>query len=156
MPDNPYAPPSASVEDQPESPGKRPLWIWVVFIFVCFGIVSGFISTMMVLSGRVVPDAGTAAYVASLTWGDHILTLISYGLYLAAAITLFGLRAVAPKLFGAHLGLTLLVMAYHLVAKPGYAELFRGPGAVGLVSGLAINVAIVLYSLRLRQGGVLR
>jgi hypothetical protein len=136
--------------------GKRPVWVWVIFIFVCFGVVSGSISTILVLSGKVVPNASTAQYVASLTWGDHIVTLASYTLYFAAGLTLFRLRALAAKLFGAHLGLTIVAMAYHLVAKPGYADLFRGSGAIGLLSGLAISVAILVYTLRLRQKGVLR
>ena len=157
MADNPYAPPAANVEDQPESiAGKRPVWVWVIFIFICFGVVSGSISTILVLSGKVVPDASTARYFASLTWGDHMLTLMSYALYFAAGLTLFRLRALAAKLFGAHLALTIVVMAYHLVTRPGYADLFRGPGAIGLFGGMAISVVILLYTLRLRQKGVLR
>ena len=157
MAENPYAPPVASVEDQPKSiAGRRPVWVWVIFIFVCFGVVSGSISTILVLSGTLVPDSSTAQYVASLSWGDHSVTLVSYALYFAAGLTLFRLRAVAAKLFGAHLALSIIVMIYHLVAKPGYGDLFRGPGSIGLFSGLAISVVILLYTLRLHQKGVLR
>lgn len=156
MTTNPYAPPRAPLAD-PE-PGKRgrPAMVWVISLFLGFGVVFGAISTIALLAGHPIGGEPTARAAAHLTVLDHLSALVMAALSAGAVVSLFRLKRSALPLFGGVFALGLASLLLNASFRPAYRAMFEGPGLYSAAAGWLINLAILAYVWRLRARGVLR
>ena len=159
---NPYAAPEAPVADVEAvgAPSKRPKLVWVIFLFTLFGVCSASFAVYLQLTGQFpAPNEVYRRYLESIPIYMHVATLVLAGLYLAAAIQLFRLKAVALKLYVVHFSAGLVLTAVQL-ADPHYRAIFgeagSGSGLIGGAIGWVIALAIIFYCRRLVRRGVLR
>ena len=98
--------------------------------------------------------AEAAAYMTNLSAFDQALTVLLLLLNLGGAVALMLLRKVAFHLFAAALTLSLLMTVIHTFAK-GLVTALGGGGTVGLILGYGVEIAVCVYSWKLRARGVL-
>lgn len=160
---NPYDAPQAHVQDRSDEPPKRPVLVWIISIFALFGVISGFVGTLMLMTGHL-PTINDAerAYLQSLTAVDHLLALVGLVLYALGALYLFRLKKAAVNILVAY-GLFRAGMNAYFYTKPAYhafmASMAGSAGSVrhiGIYVGWIIVLAIIAYAFKLRRDGVLR
>lgn len=160
--DNPYSAPDAYVQDRADEPPKRPVLVWVIFIFAMFGVFGGVIGVVMQMTGHM-PMVNNAerAYIQSLTPFDHALSLIALLLSGFGALELFRLKKRAATVLAAY-GLFKVATTAYIYMKPTYRAFLASMGSsnifrhVGMYVGWAIIAAIIAYAFKLRRDGVLR
>jgi hypothetical protein len=156
---NPYAAPRAAVSDlTPERPG-RPVLVWIISLFMAFGVVGGIVSSLAALIGTPIGGAETARYMTSVGIGplDHAWSLVLMALSAVAYVDFFRLKRRSLPLLAA---LFAAAIAYSIV-KAGFSAGYRGmmtnpPGLWTVLAGWGVNLAILVYAWRLRAKDVLR
>lgn len=133
---------------------RRPKLVWVVFLWFLFSAGYTIISLLLVYSGFISGTPEQAAYLKSLSALDHTLTVAIVSLNIVGAVSMFLLRRVAFHLFTIALVASILVTVAHAVSK-GFLAALGGTGAVGMLIGYAILIAVCLYAWRLKARGVL-
>lgn len=136
------------------SGGKRPKLVWTVFLFFLFSVGYTALSFYLVYSGsvRVMPDQ--AAFFSSLSVFDHTMTVVIAALNIAGAISLFLLRKIAFHFFAASLIIGILATVVHAMTK-NFLVALGGSGAVGMIIGYGISIAVCVYAWKLKARGVL-
>jgi hypothetical protein len=153
--DNPYATPKTPVADGAPD-GRRPVLVWIITIYMLFGVVAGVVGSYLLFTGKLpMADPAQRAYLESFGAADFALSVITGGVYAAAAVYLFRLRKKALNLFIAHMILSLSTTAYHML-DPNYRAFMAGTGTVGAAVGWAVTLAVIFYVYRLRRRGILR
>ena len=152
---NPYAAPQAALDDLTE-PGtaRRPRWVWVITVFLAFGIVFGAIGSIASLIGVGGPE--TAAATQHLVPLDHAMGLVNIAISAVAAVQFFRLRRQAFGLFVAAFALGLLYFSGSLLLRPSYREMFDIAAILSMTVGWLVNIAIIAYVWKLRERGILR
>lgn len=133
---------------------RRPVLVWVVFLW--YLVTSGYtlVSFWMIYSGFLPVSPEVAAYLSTQSALDHAGTVVLLLLNLAGAVALVMLRKVAFPLCATALTLSLLLTIKGALSK-GFVAALGGAGAVGLVVGCGIGIAVCIYAWRLRTGRVL-
>jgi hypothetical protein len=158
---NPYATPNSPVDDPPTpQDGKRPKLVWVIFLFSLLGVVSTLATTWLMATGNFpAPSEAHYDYMENIPPYQHAISVAGIAVYLAAAIALFRMKAVAFTLYAVHFGVTVVAFAVNWF-NPHYQALIADAGAVpgltGLAIGWGVTVAILCYAYRLRRQGRLR
>jgi hypothetical protein len=153
---SPYAPPQATLADPAQGPPGRPVMVWVICVFLGFGIVFGATSTIALLAGRPIGGQEAALATAHLKPMDPIFSLLMSGLSGLAVVALFRLKGSALPLFLAALGLGAASLLLNGLLRPEYRAVLDRAGLASLIIGWGINLAILAYVWRLRTRGVLR
>jgi hypothetical protein len=153
---NPYAPPRAALADPAGGPPGRPVMVWVICVFLGFGIAFEAISTIALLAGRPIGGQEAALATAYLKPMDPIISLLTSGLSAVAVLALFRLKSSAFPLFLAALGLGAASLLLNGLLRPEYRAVFDRAGLPTLIIGWGINLAILAYVWRLRTRGILR
>jgi len=135
-------------------PARRPKLVWVVFLFYLFSVVYTAVSFLLVLSGSISVTPEQAAYFRNLSVFDWAVTGLTAALNLAGAVSIFLLRKIAFPLFAISLGLSVLQTLVHAFTTNFVAAL-GGTGALGVVIGFAISIAVCAYVWRLKARGTL-
>jgi len=135
-------------------PVKRPKLVWVVFLFYLFSVAYTALSFFLIFSGAISVTAEQAAYFRNLSVFDWATTALTSTLNLVAAVSLFLLRKIAFYLFAASLVLGFLQTLVHAITTNFVAAL-GGPGAIGVLIGYAISIAVCTYAWRLKTRGAL-
>jgi heme/copper-type cytochrome/quinol oxidase subunit 4 len=152
-----YTTPKSNLVDDGIPPrGKRPGWVWVIFIFYLLSLALTAVSFYLLFSG-VLPAALVSQqrqYYANLGPLDWSVAVIATLLSFLTALTLFMLRKISVKISLAALLFTVAGILYHL-SDPRWLQAVRGPGSIGVPIGLAIKIAIYFYARRLAGRGVL-
>ena len=151
---NPYATPSADVRDTDIAP-RRPVWVWIIFVFYVFSAASTLISYFLLFSGAINIPEEQKQYMANLTFADHALTFLMGTVNLVAAVLFFRLKKVSAYLFPASFVVGLLMTLWHVATK-GWLTAMGGSGLIGALFGWAIAGAVCAYAWRLRKNGVLK
>lgn len=156
MSEDPYCAPQSVVSDvDAGSRPERPTLVWVITIFFGLSAVWTLASFALIWSGTVLLPPAAREYYDRLGFLDYALTLGVTALNLWGIVLFFRLRAIAVNVFIAALGLALLINAYQFLFK-GLAPALGGAGGFGMVLGLLLWGAILLYAYRLKTRGVLR
>ena len=142
------------MSDEQHVSHERPVLVWLISAFFFLSAIWTFLSFYLILSGAIPLEPAQKAYFDRLTPIDYVLTIGIGLLNLAGAITLFLLRKIARYLFLSSLGLSLVVMLWHLTTK-GWAEAAGGATSVGALIGYVLLVAVCMYAWRLSKKGVL-
>ena len=148
----------------PSSPRKRPILVWIISIFYFITLPLSLISLALIpleLSGAIPITDAQRQYFESLTIVDHSLTGLTILLNLTGAILLFLLRLQALYCFGSVFILNVLNWTYQIIFKNWLAVVGTGVAGmigatIGIVFGLAINIAILIYVWYLYATKVLR
>jgi hypothetical protein len=141
---------------------RRPVWVWVIFVFYVVSAGWGLVMQCLMFLGLYTLAPEQQALVGDMTTAVRLFAVGSGILALAAATSLWLLRKVAFPLFS-----LVLVVAVGTIVKqalPGgmYNKMIgQGPimavGTVLSVSvGVSISLAIWWYVLHLWRRGVLR
>ena len=133
---------------------ERPDWVWLICIFTCFSACWTMLSFYLIFSDRIPLNPAQMSYFASLTPLDLALEMLQAVITVVAAAFLFLLRRQCVPLFGVGIILGILQTVGHVLTKGFLAALPEGAG-IGWLIGIAIQLAVILYSRRLAQRGVL-
>jgi hypothetical protein len=137
-----------------QPPARRPKLVWIVFLFYLFSVAYTALSFLLVFLGWISVTPEQAAYFRSLSVFDWTITGVTAALNLAGAISIFLLRKSAFPLFASSLGLSILQTLMHAYTTNFIAAL-GGPGALGVLIGFAISIAVCAYAWRLKAQGIL-
>jgi hypothetical protein len=137
----------------PATAVKRPVLVWVIVLFYLAATLSTFTGLFFIYSGRLVMNSAQQAYFAHLTIFDHLATVFLVSINLVAAIMLFRLRRTAVALFAAALALNL-ILTLRAMLSSNQLDVFQQSGA-GVLAGLIIAAAVLLYSIRLLRKAIL-
>jgi hypothetical protein len=135
-----------------EKNAKRPILVWVVFLYYLVTIVPG-AGGLLVVWRAASYSAQARAAIDSITTLGWILLGLTMALKLGGAIALLRLRCIAFPLFAGGIGLTILQLTMH---HRNYS--FSGAdshGPYNAAFGLAIQLVVCAYVWRLRSRSVL-
>jgi hypothetical protein len=138
----------------PQSSGKRPKLVWVVFLFSLFSSGYTALAFILIYSGSIHVTPEQAAYFRNLSALDYTMSLVTALLNLAGAVCLFLLRKVAFHLFIAALGLVTLQTLVH-AATTSFIAALGGSGVVGGLFGYVTLIAVCVYAWKLKARGLL-
>ncbi len=137
---------------------KKPLWVWAIAIFYfCVGAMT--LLTFVHL--HIVRDPGPFSPEQLSAFRAQIRAWSLFGLLpalnIAAAVTLFKMRAAAFYLFTGLLVVricndTILLLFFEQLAQFDSS----GEKLTGLIIGYGINLAVCFYAYRLKQTGRLK
>ncbi|MDY6905966.1 MAG: hypothetical protein SWH61_14915 [Thermodesulfobacteriota bacterium] len=137
------------------SPKRRPFWVWVISLFY---LLSG---TIALFSLFHILGMGVAENLAEelQTLRQQALAWSMYGLIPAVNLTggvlLLLLHRWAFYAFSLALVLNVGNMLKYFIAERGAVALTSGSSVVGVFLGLAVIVAVCVYTYRLRESGIL-
>jgi hypothetical protein len=153
---NPYEAPKsdATTNEILDGPKKRPGWVWAISIFYGLSAIWTPFSFYLIYSGLIPLNAAQKAYFDGLGILDWAVTVAVSLIMLAAVVSLFLLKRVSVKLWGAAVVLSVLSYLYNAIAKNWLAALDVG-SMIGAVIGFALVVAIFFYTKRLDARGYL-
>ena len=159
MESNPYAAPRAAVADRTPEERKRPVLVWIITIFMAFGVTGGIISSVLALSGNPIGGQVAADYMRSLGIGplDHVYTIIVMAVSAAGYVYLFRLRTPAVPILAVIFAVGLVHAAVKVATVPAYRAMFTNvPSLWTILAGWTINLLILGYIWWLYRKGVLR
>ena len=134
---------------------KRPILVWVIFLYYVLSGPFVALSFYLVFSGAVPLTPSQQSYFGNLTPFDFWLTILLGVANFTGAIALFLLRRLAAYLFSGALVLNVLMTIWHAAEKGWFAAMSVSAG-VGALFGLVIALAICLYAWKLARAGVLK
>ena len=134
---------------------KRPAGVWVICIY--YFLTGGFTLLSMALAYRGAANLTPQEkiYLASMTTFDYVLTIISAGLTLSAAMALFMLRRAAFPLFCAALAMSMAFTIWHMLVRH-WISVVGSAGLMGAAFGWMVMLVVCIYTARLRAQGILR
>ena len=134
---------------------KRPIWVWVISIFILIGYGYSLVITYLVSSGVIVPlTLKERALFDSFNLFGHPLSFLTSLADILAAITLFLLRKVAFYLFSASFILYILTTAWQIQTE-GWIAATPTSWVIGAFIGVGFYLALCLYSRNLIKKGIL-
>jgi hypothetical protein len=134
---------------------KRPKWAWAISIFYFLSAAYTLLSFYLINSGAVAAPEATKSYLDSLTATDYAFTILIGLANFIGAISLFLLRKMAYPLFLASFAASVPMSVWHIVSKNMLSAFVSG-GAIGMLIGWGILLAVCLYLKKLTKLGVLR
>ena len=133
---------------------RRPVLVWVVFLWFVFSAGYTLLSFALIFSGRVPLSDQASRYLSSLSPLDYAVTILALLLNVVGAVALLLLRRSAPYLFSAALLLNIASVVLHALTK-GLVTALGAGGPVGLILGYGISALVCLYAWRLYARGIL-
>ena len=130
----------------------RPVGVWLVLAYVICNILLAHL--LVHFAGpRLLQDPRQKAYQEHLTAFDHVAIALFPLIWEAAIILFFFLRKLAGPLMALALGINLAIDIHLALTTEWLVLLRRGIYVVAFFN--FIDLAILLYALRLRRKGVL-
>jgi hypothetical protein len=154
---NPYEAPKsdATTNEVLNETKKRPGWVWAISILYGLSAIWTPISFYLIYSGLIPLAPAQKAYFDGLSVLDWAVTVAISLIMLAAVVSLFLLKRVSVKLWGAAVVFSVLSYLYNAIAKNWLAAIDVG-GIIGAAIGFALVVAIFFYTKRLDARGFLK
>ncbi|WP_428569287.1 MAG: hypothetical protein ACP59X_10860 [Solidesulfovibrio sp. DCME] len=133
---------------------KRPILVWVIFLFYLVSSVQVIVGLFFVTAGGVEMAPEQQAYLAKFSVMDRVIGYINAGLTLVGVTLLFSLRRQAVNVlalaFACNLFSTALVWY-----KTDPAAVIAPAGLIAQALGIVLFGAVVFYAWRLSKRGVL-
>jgi hypothetical protein len=136
-----------------EPKGKRPRWVWVIFIFYLVSASYTLLAFYLTSIGAVPLTPTQKAFFENMTIVDYGITFLIGLTCIAGAIALFMMRKVAIYLFLISYSISM-VFTLWVAATSTWIQAFGG-GFVGFIMGWIINIAVLVYTWRLFKKGLL-
>lgn len=137
---------------QPRS--KRPKLVWAASLFYLLSVGYTALSFLLIYSGSIPVTPEQVAYFRNLSAFDYVITALTGLLNVAGAIAIFRLRKIAFHLFTAAFVLVILQTLVYAITT-NFVAAVGGPGAVGVLIGYGILLAVCIYAWKLKARGVL-
>jgi len=133
---------------------NRPIWVWVISIFYFLSAGYTLLSFFLIYAEVIHLEPAMKTYFDNLSIFDHALAIILGAANLIGAITLLLLRKQAFYIFSGIFCVNILVSIWHSISK-GWIALLGGSGFVGAIIGWGLILAVIAYSRRLINRGIL-
>ena len=148
------ATPSGDAPDAAASPPRRPVLVWIIFLFYLISSVQVIVAMFFIAAGGVDMAPEQQAYLARFTVMDRVIG------YINAAVTLVGVTLLLAQRRQA---VNVLALAFSLnLFSTAVIWLKTDPAAVTSPAGLAAQILgvgmlglVVFYAWRLLKRGVL-
>lgn len=140
-------------EDTTPEP-KRPILVWVIFLFYLVSSVQVIVGLFFVTAGGVEMTPEGQAYLAKFTVWDRVIGYVNAGLTLVGVALLFALRKQAVNVLALAFALNLFSTAV-VWFRTDPASVIAPTGLIAQAVGIALFGAVVWYSWRLLKRGVL-
>jgi hypothetical protein len=156
--ENPYAPPTARVEDieapvDSNAPRKRPVLVWIFCLWIWLGLVTTPFGLYITFTSDMPELASVRAFYSGLSPTYWIWMAAGFVLSAVFSVQLFRLRRSAFAFGVAMFALTVLNSVF-MPMPPAAAG--SGMSWFGVVIGLGFYALAVAFLWRLRRKGVLR
>jgi hypothetical protein len=133
-----------------EGQRKRPVWVWVIAVYLALSASFTAFSYYAVFSGKIPVAPAQQAYFAALTPLDHAMTAVIFICVVCGGVSLFLLRKIAVQFFIAALVCNAsLTLWQALGGRPVPA------GLIGIIVGLLLVLSITLYAANLAKKHIL-
>ncbi len=133
---------------------RRPLLVWVIFLFYLISSVQVIVGMFFVAAGGVDMTPEQQAYLARFTVVDRIIGYVNAGLTLVGVTLLLGLRKVAVNVLALAFACNLFSTAV-VWWKTDPASVVAPAGLAAQAFGIALFGAVVYYAWRLQKRGLL-
>lgn len=139
----------------PIPPPARPLAVSLISGYYLISILFAGGALWLTYSGLLPIPQPQRAYLDSMSWVDHAITIFALAVKLAGAVAFFFLRRSAVYLFALALLANLSLTIYQIAAK-GFLHSVGLIALPGMVIGWTLSAAILIYAVSLAKKGVLR
>ena len=133
---------------------KRPVLVWMISIWYVLSNGLTFLSLLLTFSGEVPLNGAQKGYFLSQTPFDYGLAGVVMALNLIGAVLLFFLKKLAFRYFLIAFCFGIGVTIYQVLIKNDLSAVGLS-GGLGILIGWGISIAIIAYSKRLIQRGIL-
>ncbi len=133
---------------------KRPILVWVIFLFYLISSVQIIVAMFFIAAGGVDMAPEQMAYLAKFTVLDRVIGYINAAVTLVGVTLLLALRKLAVTVLAAAFALNLFSTAV-VWLRTDPTTVIAPTGLMAQVLGIVIFGAVVYYSWRLEKRGVL-
>ena len=145
---------------QPESAEKekikRPLLVWIIFIYATFSL-SNLISYYFIVSGNLVIEGPAGEYHKSLQTLDHVFNVFAPIYFYICALQLFRLKEIALKLYLGYIPIMAALLTHNLFSPTWRALIEAEPLGYGSTAiSFVLYFAYIYYAYLLIRKGILK
>jgi len=140
--------------EENEPARKRPILVWVIFLFYLVSSVQVIVGLFFVTAGGVEMTPEGQAYLAMFSVMDRVIGYVNAAVTLVGVTLLMGLRKQAVNVLALAFALNLFATAV-VWYKTDPAAVIAPAGLLAQGLGIAIFGAVVYYAWRLGKRGVL-
>jgi hypothetical protein len=133
---------------------KRPILVWVIFLFYLVSSVQVIVAMFFVTAGGVDMAPEQQAYLARFSVMDRVIGYVNAGVTLVGVTMLFGLRKQAVNILALAFALNLFSTAV-VWFKTDPASVVAPAGLAAQILGIVIFGLVVFYTWRLGKRGYL-
>ncbi|GEM_PF-1327876 len=147
---------NSDASEQVNEKRKRPILVWLIFIFMILG--SGFttLSIISVSTGMIPLEGEMKTYFEQLSTLDYLLTVTMGILNVIGAVYLFRLKTLSCYLLSIALIINICTTVWHIISKSWLDVMAAQSGGLfGMFLGMGIAFLIVIYSFRLKSKKIL-
>jgi len=138
----------------PDRP-RRPLPVWIIFLFYTISSVYSSLSVFLITSGAVDLPPEQQAYVAKFTTFDMVIGYVVSAITVVGAFLLFRLKKAAVRTLFLAFGVNLFSSAvFYLRNDP--TRVIDPSGLLYQAGGIALFGVVCFYARHLAQNDVLR
>jgi len=135
---------------------KRPILVWVLFIYATFSLFN-LLSYYLIVSGELVVEGLAGEYHKTLGMLDHVLNVFAPIYFYLCALQLFRLKAVSLKLFLGYIPIMAALLTHNLFSPTWRALVEAEPlGYLSTVINFVLYFAYVYYTYLLIKKGLLK
>ena len=135
-------------------PRKRPVLVWIIFLFYLVSCVQVIVAMFFVAAGGVDMAPEQQAYLAKFTVMDRVIGYANAGITLVGVTLLFSLRRQAVNVLGLAFALNLFSTAVVWI-KTDPVAVTSPTGLLAQALGLGTFGLVVFYAWRLNKRGTL-
>ena len=135
-------------------PRKRPVLVWIIFLFYLVSSIWVIVAMFFVSAGGVDMAPEQQAYLAKFTVMDRVIGYANAGITLVGVTLLFSLRRQAVNVLGLAFALNLFSTAV-VWFKTDPAAVTTPAGLAAQALGIGMLGLVVYYSWRLNKRGLL-
>lgn len=131
---------------------KRPILVWVIFLFYLVSCVQVIVELFFVTAGGVEMAPAQQAYLAKFSVMDRVIGYVNAGVTLIGVTLLFSMRRIAVNVLALAFALNLFSTAV-VWFKTDPASVTAPAGLVTQAVGILLFGAVVYYAWRLDKRG---
>lgn len=126
--------------------GRRPILVWLIFLFIIFSTAFTAVSVLVLTSGNLPPEVQAKIGVEAIRPIDIVAGLFEAAVYFVAAIALFMMRKLAFYLFAGAFVMEIGLVVWTLADRSHAITLgIAGGDMAGFVGMVAIGLAFLLF-----------
>ncbi|MFT6986473.1 MAG: hypothetical protein ACJAT7_002309 [Psychromonas sp.] len=135
---------------------RRPILVWVIFIFATVSLSSLF-SYYFMVSGDIVSEGLVGEYHKTLGVLDHVFNVFNPIYFYLCALQLFRLKAIALKLYLGYIPLMAAALTHNLFSPTWRALVEAEPlSYYSIAISFVLYFAYVFYAYQLIKKGIIK